>query len=284
MSLAYVVVAHRLPGQLGRLVRALDPARSPVLIHVDARTDEATWQAMRRELAGEDGVTWLRRRPIRWAGWGSAAAALDGLRAVVERDLPADHVALLSGQDYPVRSAAAIDAFLDEHRGESFLHWNRVPPAGTAAVRGGFDAGRWERWWFQTGGALRSLPARRRLPDGLGPYGGLAFWCLARPAAELVVGTLAQRPEIERFFRHVAVPDEHVVHSLLVPSALGPTLRNEPLRWVDFPPGAARPRVLTMDDVPVLAALPPTGLWARKFDATVDAEVLDAVDALRARR
>src|SRR4051812_28414811 len=128
--LAYAVLAYKLPRQLGRLVRALEPAKSPVLVHVDARTPPATYAAMRAELDGVSGVWWMRRHRCRWAGFGIVAAALDAVAAVAEGRVDADHLALLTAQDYPVKPAAQIREFLAGAPGTSFLSWQSVPPAG----------------------------------------------------------------------------------------------------------------------------------------------------------
>jgi hypothetical protein len=283
MSVAYAILAHRGPAQLGRLVRALGPGEPPVLLHVDARTPDETWRAMRRELAGRPGVTWLERRRCRWGGWGTTAAALDAIGIVARGEVDAGHLALLSGQDYPVKPDDHVRRFLAEHRGISFLDAAPLGPAGSGGYRGAADLSRLERWWFYLAGRHRSLPTRRTPPGGLRGHGGLGFWCLARPAAEHVHRWFAEHPEGERFFRHTAVPDETVVHTVLWSSELAPTLRAQAVHWVDFPPGSARPRTLTADDLPTLEHLPPSGLFARKFDPEVDRAVLDALDALRAR-
>ena len=276
--MAYVVLAHKGPRQLGRLVRALEPQASPVLVHVDARTPAPVYAAMRAEAGDLANVSFLPRHPCRWAGFGVVAGTLEGIAAVVERRLPADHVVLMSGQDYPVKPPEAIRSFLAGHREESFMMWERLPRASWGPAHGGLD--RVERYWLHVAGRHVGLPLRRRIPGGWAPYGGLAYWCLSRAAVEWVHAQVSARPELVAFFRHVAAPDELFFQTLLLNGPLAGTVRDDPLRWVDFPPGAARPRTFTVADLPALAALPPNGLWARKFDLEVDAEVLDGVDAL----
>jgi Core-2/I-Branching enzyme len=278
-DVAYVILAHKLPQQLARLARALDPEASPVLVHVDGRTDRATFAAMEAALDGLPNTHLLPRHRSRWAGWGVVAATLEGIAAVVERDLPGDHVVLITGQDYPVKPAAFIRDHLGVYPGESFLLQDALPKPEWGAS-GGLE--RLERWWFHVAGRHGSLPLRRRLPSGLRPHGGFANWALARPAVEYVHAEVRARPELVSFFRHAAAPDELFFHTILMSGPLAPTVRNDALRYYDCPPGRTGSRTLTMEDLPMLAALPPNGLWARKFDETVDAAVLDAIDAMNA--
>lgn len=269
---AHIILAHRLPHQLGRLVRALGPD-APVLLHVDARADLDT---VARDVRGLPNVSLLPRHRCRWGGHGPLAAALDGLRAVLDGGVPAGHIVLHTGQDFPLRSPRAVAELLAARPGVSFLDAQPLPVAGWEAERGGRD--RYERSWFFLAGRQRGLPVARRVPAGLTLHAGGAYWCLAREAAAWIVEETRRRPEIERFFRRVRVPDELCVPTLVM-SGPHAEHREDSLRWVSFPPGASRPRTLTMADLPTLEALPITAQWARKFDEDVDARILDALEA-----
>jgi hypothetical protein len=281
MSVAYVLLAYKLPHQLGRLVRALEPEHSPVLIHVDRRTDSDTYRSMREAVGTPPNVGWLPRHRCRWGGFGIVAATLDAIAAVVERPIACEHLVLMTAQDYPTKPAAHIRRFLHDQREASFLAWDRMPVPGWEDTDGGRE--RYERYWLHVAGRMVPVPGRRRrLPPGLVAHGGLGYWALSRAAVEHVHAAVRARPELVPFFRHTMIPDELFFHTLLLSSPLADTVRDDPLRWVDFPPGAPSPRVLTTADLPQIRALPANGLWARKFDETVDADVLDAVDALNA--
>jgi hypothetical protein len=120
---------------------------------------------------------------------------------------------------------------------------------------------------------LMPLTLRRSLPAGLEPHDGSAHWCLSRACLEYVV---ARDPEIIRFFRRSAVPDEAFFQTILMSSPLAPTIVNDDLRYIDWSEGRPSPRVLTMADLETLKAS--HALFARKFDTRVDAAVLDALD------
>jgi hypothetical protein len=83
------------------------------------------------------------------------------------------------------------------------------------------------------------------------------------------------RPEIVRYFEHAYLPDELFFQTLLGESAHAASIVDDNLRYVDWSTTPA-PKILTMDDLPALLAS--EKLFARKFDETVDADVLDALD------
>jgi hypothetical protein len=124
-------------------------------------------------------------------------------------------------------------------------------------------------------GGWGRLPARE-LPYGLQPYFGSGYWTLHRTAIEYVRAFLRDHPTYQPFFEQVRVPDEMFFQTILLNSPLAGTIVNDDLRFIKWP----GPAVLTGADLEELLAAP--DLYARKFDETVDAAVLDAIDERRA--
>jgi hypothetical protein len=270
---AYVVSAYKYPLQLGRLLRRLSTPAASFSVHVDRKTRPSVVRAMWAAAEDVPNVRFLPRHISHWGGFGHVRATLKGLAGVVEGDIPFDYVVLLTGQDYPLRSARAVERFLGDAGGRSFMnHWPLpVPPWGP---RGGLD--RLENWHLITYRRLHlGLPLRRRLPGGLQPYGGGAYWCLSRTVAEYAHEFVLQNPAYVRFFKHVFIPDELFFQTIIVNSPLRDTIVNDNLRYIDWSREPA-PAILRSADLPQLAA---SGkLFARKFDMTVDATILDLLD------
>ncbi|MGH3003738.1 MAG: beta-1,6-N-acetylglucosaminyltransferase, partial [Gaiellaceae bacterium] len=143
MRVAYVIAAHRGLGQLERLIRRLDDDQTTIVVHVDRRAGEAAYVELRRRTADLDRVRWLPRHLGYWGGFGVVRAALEGIRLLEADALDYDYAALLSGQDYPLRSPSAIRDALAEAEGHSFMTDHRLPFEGWGP-RGGFD--RVEDW------------------------------------------------------------------------------------------------------------------------------------------
>jgi hypothetical protein len=228
---------------------------------------------MRAETEDVPNVRFLARHVSHWAGFGHVRATLKGLADVVERRVAFDYVVLLTAQDYPLRSSAYIERFLGDAGGRSFMnHWPLPSPFWEP--RGGLD--RLEDWHLITYRRLHlALPLRRHLPGSLQPYGGGGYWCMARPVAEYVHEFVQRNPAYVRFFEHVYVPDELFFQTIVLNSPLRETIVNDNLRFIDWSekPG---PTVLRIEHLPKLVE---SGkLFARKFDVSVDAAILDALD------
>ena len=269
--IAYIVSAYKLPAQLERMLRRLQAPGVTFAVHVDSKTRRPIWDEMVSRCRDLD-VAWLPRHRSQWGGFGHVRATLKGIDHVVSSGVAFDYAVLLTGQDYPLRSQAEIARVLGESGGRSYMRHVELPwePWGP---RGGLD--RVEDWHVITYRRLHlALPLRRTLPGGLRPYGGSAYWCLERTLVHFVHGFLRDNPDYVRFFEHVFVPDELFFQTIIMNSQLRDTVENDDLRYLDWSREPA-PAVFTAADLPAL--LESGQLFARKFDETVDPEVLDAL-------
>jgi hypothetical protein len=120
------------------------------------------------------------------------------------------------------------------------------------------------------------LPAKRKFPAGYTPHGGWAYWCLSREHVEYVHRFAQAHPSFVKFFRFAKSADEIFFQTVLLNSPFKDRIVNDDLRYVDWSSNDCSPQILRGADLPKLAASPK--LFARKFDAAVDAAVLDLID------
>jgi hypothetical protein len=272
--LAYLISAYKLPDQLVRLVQRLAAPGTTFVIHVDRKTRGSVYEEMVAGTRDLD-VSFVPRHVSHWGGFGHVLATLKCIEQLGRSGAEFDYAVLLSGQDYPLASNDAIAATLGESGGMSFMSWWPLPHAPWGA-RGGLE--RIEDWHVITYRRWHlAVPLRRKLPGGMSPFGGGAYWCLSRRVVDYVQGFVATSPDYVRFFRHVLIPDELFFQTLIVNSPLRDTVVDDNLRYIDWTREPA-PAVLTVGDLD--AMLGSRKLFARKFDVTVDAAVLDRLDEL----
>lgn len=273
MRVAYVILAHQLPEQLARLVGRLNTPNALFLIHINRRADDGVLDAARTALAGLDNVIFLRRHKLYWGGFGHVRATIEALDELHRRSAQFDYVALLTGQDYPIKPVSVIERTLAESGGRSFMAYDRLP--------GGWPDGmkRITHWHSRRVGVPRgwhlNVPIRRRFPQRLVPYGGSSYWWLSREAVDYVRRFVVEQPDVYRFFKHVDIPDEIFFHTIVMNSPLRDAVVNDELRHVDWtrdPP----PAIFDTGDLEMLRHSPK--LLARKFDSTRDSEILDLID------
>jgi hypothetical protein len=292
VGLAYVVLAHKLPCQLGRLLRRLDHPDDLALVHVDAKKDIEPFRSELEPLLRSGRVRLLERRvSCHWGGPGHLTATLGGAQEALRSGHDFSHLVLLTGQDYPLRPTERIREFFEESRGKSFISWSlgegrEVPDSERAGNERWHWHGRLDRLVKRHYKLPRrkrplSVPNRlmpwvptRELPEGLVPAQGLAYWSLSPEAVAYCLDYARRRPDVGRFLRRSLASDENYFQMVLLSSQLAPTLVNEDLRYLEW--DGWHPRTLTAHDLdPMLES---RKLFARKFDPSVDGEVLDALD------
>ncbi len=273
---AYLIRAHRRPDQLIRLVDRLSTPAASFHIHVSARAPHEVYETMRRGLAGRDDVHWVDRIPAYYSGFSLVRSVLAGLEDVARAGLP-QHVVLLSGQDYPLRPAPDIEALLAGRAGESLVEHFRIPSERWAGETGGLDRIRYlhfERVHYRTR-ILRVPFLRRSFPAGLEPYGGSAWCALSDEAVRTLLAFEDESPQAFSFFARVKTPDEIFIQTVLLNSPERERVANEAIHHIEWP-GGSHPTTFRLEDFPRLAAS--GNPFARKFDSSLDAEILDLID------
>jgi hypothetical protein len=275
--LAYLIFAHKNLDQLVRLVNALDTGRSAFFVHVDKKTDRGAWAA---EFAARDerpSVRFVKPQRCRWATFGLVEAMLSGIGTALDSGVAWQHLMVLSGQDYPIKPVVRIEEFFEDHRDESFITGFPLPrpdwPHGGLA--------RIQNWHWHLGDRhlhvqTSRVGIKRSVPGGLRPFQGSSYFTLSRECARYVRAFAAENPRFVRFFRHTSFPDESFFQTILLNSPLAAKVVNRNLRHEDWTAPGAHPAILRAGDLPDLTAS--EDFIAKKFDSTVDAEILDLID------
>lgn len=271
MRVAYLVLAHRNPEQLCRLVRRLGPD-APVFVHVDARARDSFPTRI-------DGCELIPSHRCYWGRFGIVRATLSCIAALVRSGVSYDYAMLLSGQDYPIKPRDRLLAFLKGHPGAEFMEVFPLHlPNRWTTHAGSYQAmSRVAHYhlWFRS--HHRSLRIPRRFPAGLTPHGGSQWWCLSRPCLEWVHRFSEERPDVAHYFEHVFIPDESYFHTVIAASPFAANVVKDDLKLAIWDrPEPPYPAVLGLRDARLLMSSRKP--FARKFDASVDATVLDFID------
>ena len=286
MRVAYLVLSHRNPEQVLRLVRALrqGPA-AEVLVRHDQRRSPLSPADVEATGARpvEDGIE------VEWAAWSHVEVMLAGLRRAAR--LEPDWTLVLSGQDYPLRPMTEIEAGLAASEADAMLGSVREIETRRPRVDDEFFLRVAYRHYRRPQGLphlprllrplvyVRDLPplvgVRRLRRPGLRLYSSADWLTLGRRGLESVLAAGNDRTLL-RAFRRVAVPSESFFASVLLND---PRLRIERdlRRFLAFArPGLPHPETLTSADLDT--ALASGADFARKFDIAVDSRALDLLD------
>jgi hypothetical protein len=300
VRLAFLVLAHRGPDQTALLLSTLRDPSSRLYLHVDARVPIDPFSAALTGAGLTTDVTFLRRRPTRWAGPELVDVVCEGLaRSLADA---CDYFLLISGQDFPLRRVDELAAFFEAAPDRSYMtHW-ALPYDGWRL--GGRDRtdfytydflGRRETciprgedvsylsWRGRTLNAmlrLRSVgkPARRT-PGYIRAFGGSQWMNLSAAAVRHIVDFVSAHPEYRRYHEHTLAPDELFFPSILAGTGFAEEheLVNDSLRFMVWPRHERSPRVLRSADLPAIRRA--GALFARKLDADADPELVKRLAA-----
>lgn len=223
VRLGVVMLCHDYLAIAADLARIWVEGGAAVAIHIDTRADASRVERMRNRLADcTDHVIWSPRHPCEWGMFSLVQATQEAASALLARFPDVTHVALVSGACLPLRPVSDLAAYLGRHAGRDFIESVTVGDAGW--VMGGLGEERFtlhfpvswrtrRRFFDFLVAWQRRLRIRRRIPSGLNPHIGSQWWCLTRRTLEAILND-PRRPEYDRYFRTVWIPDESYFQTL----------------------------------------------------------------------
>jgi|SRR5919199_619496 hypothetical protein len=313
MKIAYLILTHRYPEQLFRLVLSRNTENVSFFIHVNPTTDKKIYNKMVEGLRHLPNVHFIKNRQVIYMfDFGHTQASLEGIKEIIESKVDFDWLILSTGQDYSIKSNRYIKNFLRENEGKIFLDYmdNSVITDGLWPNRGADNINYWhvrlwklrfvfpgalnlsshnrycnsEKTWYRIlsilwDGVVPLFPIKRKFPEGFTPYRGSAYWCFPRDCVEYTYEFIntSQGKQFVNYFKYVDGPDEMFFQTLILNSPFKDRVVNNNLFFIDFEnPNPTRPRVFEKCDFERLVNSPK--LFARKFDATRDVEIFDLLD------
>ncbi|WP_158799820.1 beta-1,6-N-acetylglucosaminyltransferase [Pedobacter sp. L105] len=276
MRLAHLILAHSNPLQLERLVKRLIYTQTDVYIHLDGKSNIEEFIHLERL----ENVFFIgKRTAITWANYSMVTATLGSFEEILKKNIVYSHINLLSGQDYPLKSAAAIQKFMLANADKTFMRSRQVDIEWQESMSR-FNLYSLGDYNFPLKFPIQSLINRilpkRKLPMGLKPFGFSQWMAITPVCASYVINYLKKNTAVRRFFKMTWGVDELVFQTVLLNSDLKHTIVNDHLRYIKFEKGGSRPKTLTMEDAQIL--VDSNQFFARKFSADTDTEILDYLD------
>ena len=113
----YLILAHKSPVQLKRLIDRLNDGLSFFYIHIDRKSDIEQFM----EIIDGDNVKFITNRiNCLWGDFSQVIATINLIEEVVKNKRDG-MVILLTGQDYPIKSLSEIDRFIGENSEYNFI-------------------------------------------------------------------------------------------------------------------------------------------------------------------
>ncbi|RYU96857.1 beta-1,6-N-acetylglucosaminyltransferase [Emticicia agri] len=279
MKIAHLILTHaNNSGQLKRLIESLAHPDADFYIHVDLKTDIEPLLPL-----ASNHVFFIQKRiKVYWGAYSIVQATVNSFNEILGSHEPYDYVNLLSGQDYPLKSAEFIHDFLAHQPGKAFMdallietEWQEALPRIRKYHFADFHFR--GRYFFEK--AVNLLTPRRKMPNGLVPVGRSQWFTMSLNHVSYIVEYLQKNPQIKRFFELTWGADEIIFQTILYNSSYREDIVNDNLRYIDWSEGKASPKTFTMQDFQVL--LNSGKIFARKFSPQLSDELLDELDKVK---
>ena len=303
MQKNYLILAHKNPLQLGRMIERLDDGASKFFIHLDAKTPIEPFAACLK--GGYIRFIEPRERCV-WGDFSIVRATIHLMEAASKEQ---GVFILMSGQDYPIQSQGYINAFLESNKGFDFIeiepleekwkpkmvkdklehyhilhseergHSNCYAPFAHCSVFQKLRTlthllkGRLSRKNFKL---LCSLP--KRVAPFERQYAGSQFWAFSERTFYAVLHYIREhKAALEEYYKYTSSPDEIYFHSVLMDLvAKDSTIKlKEQITYVNY---FRKNNVFITEDFDKLTS-EKGKLFARKFDTDIDIEILNKLDS-----
>ena len=211
MQIAYLILAHKNPEQLRRLVNKLNTDKTSFYIHIDAKVENT--ELFFNYLSGFSKVQYIQKRvKVNWGAFSMVEATLNSLKEIVNTGRNYDYVVLMSGQDYPIKSNHFIEQYYSKYRGREFIKYDsfpawELPKGGMDRIDYYYDYDNLFSACYSANAdifekAMRERRAKRRFIPGMVPYSGSQWWSLTLECIKSIINLVNANYEIINFYRY----------------------------------------------------------------------------------
>jgi hypothetical protein len=288
VRIAYLVFAYRNPLLLRRAIGTLSSEGSTFFVHIDQKSDIKAFS----QIHGENVIFSKKRIPVYWAEFSGAEAILLLIRQALERSQEYDYLVLLSGSEYPLRSAGYIHTFLEENHGQEFISMTKMPNEAAGKPLSRINTLRFQSNQPLTRFAVRvaakaGLATRdyRKCLGNLVPYAGSTWWALTREACQYVLEFVQRNQHVVEYFKKTFAPEEMFFHTILGNSPFGARARRN-LLYEDWSAGGGHPAAINEQHLALFQSqekIRLTDLWGSAevvFARKLSDERLDLVEQI----
>ncbi len=270
--IAYFLLVHRYPAQFKRLFKAIYAPGNHYVVHIDKSSGAALADEISAFLAPYQNTEILEAKDALWGGYSLVDAELRGMARLLEMGQRWTYYINLSGQDFPLKSQDYIRQFFAANKGKQFIRAldQRKDRPDTM--------NRISHIFTEANGKMTATGVARAFLAGDTPFIGTQWKAVTRSFCEYV----CHDPRAERFksfYRNSFISDEAFFQTVIMNSGDQGIIMNDDLRMIDWvPDGDIKLRPRNYDESDLAELQSSTDLFARKFDAEEDAEILTLLE------
>ena len=273
MKIAHFILAHKSPEQIELLIKALDHPDFYFFIHLDKKKDITPFKYLEDNVK----VFFIKNRVKFYrADFSGIQATLNGFEEINKMNF--DYINLISGQDFPIKSAEYIYNYIKQREGTEFVSCESVATEWTESIPRIYNY-HFQHWQFRgkykIGMLLTKLLPRRKFPLNYEVVGRSQWLTITGKAVSYILDFVKREPSVPRYFKYCWGADEYIFATILFNSHFKEKIANN-LVYVDWEGSTdSHPKTLTTEDYLKLEKSPM--LFARKFDIDKDKKIISKV-------
>lgn len=271
ISIAYLILVHRLPNQFKRLFSAIYDSNNFYLVHIDKKANQEIGKDVKIFLEQYPNVHILHSENVIWGGYSMVQAELNGMKYLLNMDAKWDYFINLSGQDYPLKSQKIIKEFLSKNNGKSYIKIDNQEKIRPETMN------RIENYFEELEDRISDKTHKRSFMKDIIPYIGGQWMILTRDCCEFI-NSSAEVKKFKDYYVNTLIADESFFQTVLMNTSFKGTLVNDDKRaiiWIPDGDIKLRPKTFTKNDLEFLQN--GNYLFARKFDDTIDNKIIDDI-------
>ena len=280
---SFLIIAHNNFDVLEKLLRLLDDFRNDIFVHVDSKVDNFDFDYFKKIIT-KSTLIFTERIDVQWGGYSLVECKLLLLKSAIRTEEEYSYYHLLSGVDLPIKSNDYIHHFFNENDGKEFI--------GYIKDFGDLSRIKYYHLFNELGRKvdfnskikkfinkllllLQKLSKINRI-NNKEFFRGANWFSISNNLASFVVES---EPVLKKIYAYTILSDECFLQTLVYNSDFYDKVfkRNEHdtghMRLIDWHRG--KPYIYIKNDYNEL--MQSEMLFARKFDAKIDADIIDAV-------
>ncbi|WP_341529209.1 beta-1,6-N-acetylglucosaminyltransferase [Nostoc sp. UHCC 0302] len=287
--IGFILITHRNNLQLNRLINKLNSMFNYPLIvcHHDFSKCDLSVDKLPKNV--------LLVRPhlqTEWAGFSVVEATGKALKLMYEVADAPDWFVLLSGADYPIKTARQILDDLTSNPYDVYIQYEQITyktykqdlKPNMLWQKNSYQRYCTKSFSFHYFKNLEisldhPLLTKPFLPFSkkLACFSGSQWFCANRKAANYIIDFHSQKNALTLYYSKIKYADESYFQTVLA-NAPHLKLKNDRRRYIDWSASGCHPKTLLMEDLPNLLAS--SAHFARKFDIDIDINILNELDKI----
>ncbi len=278
MKIACLILAHKDPQQVKKLIHLLTDEQIDFFIHLDKKTNIIPFQ---HELSN-DRITFIKNRVRTNRGELSLVqATINSLEEITKKD-SYNYINFISGQDLPLISGRQFVEFLSINKGTEFIcakpydatdiWWKKNEPRLFE-----YNLQNWKipgKYTIQK--IMNAILPKRMFPDGYTLTGNSQWFCITTDCAKYILKSIHEKSPIVNYFNYVWGSDEFFFSTIVYNSSFKENIKENLhfVKWDNVIDGHPE----TLEEKDYNEIINSEKIFARKFDKDHDEKIIRLIE------